>query len=165
MQSENKVCASPCQAIRQLLLALRTELFPIAMLRCERKTVLWKQSVLQLWVKWRLSSCCAVCLSTMVYQCEERQINNLLKEISLPFSTSIIKCVTKRCWVNCLADIWVLHILVWILAPQTQSGFPKLLPAVLFASGLDGSLGLQIAKIRSDAPIFVFNNRDKLCPL
>lgn len=96
---------------------------------------------------------------------EARQLNNLLKKTSLLFSASLIKCLSKRCQVHC----WVVGIegfpyLSLDSGSTNTNWFPKA-SCCVFASGLDGSPGLWIAKIRSDAPIFVFNNRDKLCPL
>lgn len=145
--------------------ALRTELSSTEMLRCEGKNVCVKTpNPAALGYMEALAKCCVKCLSPALLQWEGRQIKNLLKKI-FTIQHIVIKCVTKRGQVRCLAGIWVLHILVWILAPQTQSGFPKASSCCVFASGLDGSLGLWIAKIRSDAPIFVFNNRDKPCLL
>lgn len=93
------------------------------------------------------------------------EANQLLAQENVAVQHVGYRMCKERCQVRCLVvGISTLHISARILVPQAQSGFPKASSCCVFASGLDGSPGLWIAKIRSDAPIFVFNNRDKLCP-
>lgn len=119
----------PCRAIRQIPLALRTGLSSPVVLGCDWKVLLlWRSSVLQLLVQWRISES-YVFLFPGGMGGEATQ--QLAQENIATVQHITYKCLSKRCQVHCwIAGIRIPHISAWILALQTQTGFPKLLLAV-----------------------------------